>query len=56
MAKNFENSSKCVYKPIFSYSIKNSISPKMSFTTFLHSADELRARKILRGIYNDSVV
>ena len=40
-AKNFENSAKCAYKPIFSYSIKNSISPKMSLTTFLHSADEL---------------
>ena len=40
-AKNFEKSVKCVYKPIFSYYIKNSISPKMSLTTFLHSADAL---------------
>ena len=40
-AKKFENSAKCAYKPIFSYSIKNSISSKMSLTTFLHSADEL---------------
>ena len=30
-----------MYKHIFWYSIKNSISPKMSPTTFLHSADEL---------------
>ena len=37
--KNLENSAKCAYKPIFSYSIKNSILPKMSLTTFLHSAD-----------------
>ena len=41
-AKNFENCAKCAYKPIFSYSIKNSISPKMSLTTFLHSADEMK--------------
>ena len=27
-AKNFENSAKCAYKPIFLYPIKNSISPK----------------------------
>ena len=40
-AKNFENSAKCAYKPIFSYSIKNSISSKMSLTTFLNSADGL---------------
>ena len=40
-AKNLENSAKCAYKPIFSYSIKSSILPKMSLTTFLHSADEL---------------
>ena len=40
-AKNLENGAKCAYKPIFSYSIKNSILPKMSLTTFLHSADEL---------------
>ena len=40
-AKNLENSAKCAHKPIFSYSIKNSISQKMSLTTFLHSADVL---------------
>ena len=40
-AKNFENSAKCAYKPIFSYSIKNSILPKISLTTFLRSADEM---------------
>ena len=40
-AKNLENSTNCAYKPIFSYSIKNSILPKMSLTTFLHSADEM---------------
>ena len=40
-AKNLENSAKCAYKPIFSYSIKNSILPKMSLTTFLHSADDV---------------
>ena len=27
-AKNLEKSAKCAYKPIFSYSIKNSILPK----------------------------
>ena len=40
-AKNLENGAKCAYKPIFSYSIKNSILSKMSLTTFLHSADDL---------------
>ena len=40
-AKNLENSAKCEYKPIFLYSIKNSILPKMSLTTFLHSADDM---------------
>ena len=40
-AKNLENSAKCAYKPIFSYSIKNSILPKMSLTTFLHSANDM---------------
>ena len=40
-AKNLENGAKCAYKPIFSYSIKNSILPKISLTTFLHSADDL---------------
>ena len=40
-AKYLENSAKCAYKPIFSYSIKNSILQKMSLTTFLHSADDL---------------
>ena len=39
-AKNLENGAKCAYKPIFSYSIKNSILPKMLLTTFLHSANE----------------
>ena len=42
MANNLENGAKCAYKPIFSYSIKNSILPKMSLTTFLYS-DELLA-------------
>ena len=45
-AKNLENSAKCAYKPIFSYSIKNSILPKMSLTTFLHSA---------RGVTSDQL-
>ena len=40
-ANNFENSAKCAYKPIFSYSIKNSISSKLSLTTLLHSADDM---------------
>ena len=44
--KNLEDSAKCAYKPIFSYSIKNSILPKMSLTTFLHSADEITIFKI----------
>ena len=51
-AKNLENGAKCAYKPIFSYSIKNSILPKMSLTTFLHSADEFKIeyRAIIKGI------
>ena len=48
-AKNFENSAKCAYKPIFSYSIKNSISSKMSLTTFLHSADDLSLFELHKG-------
>ena len=44
MATNFKNSAKCAYKPIFSYSIKNSISQKMLLTTFLHSADDISNR------------
>ena len=37
---DFENIAKCAYKPIFWFWIKNSISPKVSLTTFLHSADD----------------
>ena len=33
--------SKCVFKPALSISAKNSISPKMSLTTFLHSHDDI---------------
>ena len=50
-AENFENSAKCAYKPIFSYSIKNSISSKMSLTTFLHSADDLYTYQLAVHMY-----
>ena len=33
--------SKCVILPVLLISIKNSISPKMSLTTFLHSHDDI---------------